>query len=467
MRGSRGRLRYVSVVRLAFVAALTMGTSALLASTSGAAHANGRFPETSALFFAPNDPNFVLLRTTFGEVVSRDRGKTWDWICERSVGLAGVEDPMYSITPDGTLISTTFQGLSISSDRGCNFRFLGGDLKELVFIDLTSRPSTPGTVVAMASSYAGTDDAMTTLFKSSLFETKDEGKTFGVITPSFDPSLLAETVDVTESDPDRIYVTAARNPGTMVKASFLTSRDHGKTFEEANFPLLGDERAVFIAGVDPTNADRVYVRTSNATDKPSRLLVSDDAGKTFKVILTGNGALAGFALSPDGKRVWAGGPKDGLRVASTSDFLWQKRSDIEIGCLKLASDGLWACSTEKSGFVAGLSTDDGATFQPKLHFCDIRGPLECAEGSTTRTSCALGDQNGNPPPWPAQRAVLGCGGPTLPDADAGPANDAGLPPGVGDDGGGCAVRAPSASPFAALLMAVAATIALVRRRRHR
>jgi hypothetical protein len=461
-------LRYGLGVRFAFVAALTLGTTALLAATSGEARANGRFPETNALFFAPNDPDFVLLRTTFGEIISHDHGKTWDWICERSVGLAGVEDPMYSITPNGTLISSTFQGLAVSSDRGCNFQFVGGDLKGLVFIDLTSRPSTAGTVVALASSYAGTDDAMATVFKTTLFETKDEGKTFGVLTPSFDPVLLAETVDVTESDPDRIYVTAARNPGTMVKASFLTSKDHGKTFEEVNIPLVDSERAVFIAGVDPTNADRVYVRTANATDKPSRLLVSDDAGKTFKVIFTGMGALAGFALSADGKRVWVGGPRDGLRAASTSDFLWQMRSNIEIGCLKVASDGLWACSTEKSGFVAGVSTDDGATFQPKLHFCDIRGPLECPEGSTTRTSCALGDQNGNPPPWPPQRAVLGCSGPTLPEPGTGDAgSDAGPPVNNDDgDGGGCAVRAPSVSPFAALLVGLAASIALVRRRRR-
>jgi len=412
----------------------------------------------------------VILRTTFGEVVSRDRGKTWDWICERSVGLAGVEDPMYSVTPDGTLISSTFQGLSISNDRGCSFHFAGGELKDLVFIDLTSRSSTPGTVMALASSYAGTDAAMASIFKTTLFETTDQGRSFTAVTSAFDPALLGETVDVTDSDPDRIYITAARNPGTAVKAAFLTSKDHGKTFAEYNLPLVGDERAVFIAGVDPTNADRVYVRTSNATDKPSRLLVSDDAGKSFKAIFTGAGALAGFALSADGKRVWVGGPKDGLRVASTADFQWELRATIEVGCLKLASDGLWACSSEKSGFVAGVSTDDGATFQPKLHFCDIRGPLECPSGSSTRNFCALGDQAGNPPPWPTQRASLGCGGPSLPDSGLPDASGASPPTGNdgndGGDGGGCAVRAPSVSPFAALLVVVGAAIALLRRRRR-
>ncbi|HSO31172.1 MAG TPA: hypothetical protein VLT33_01615 [Labilithrix sp.] len=454
-------------MRFAFVAALTLGTSALLAATAGEARANGRFPETNALFFAPNDPDFVILRTTFGEIISRDHGKTWDWVCERSVGLAGVEDPMHAITPDGTLVSSTFQGLAVSHDRGCNFSFVGGDLKELVFIDLTSRPSTPGTVVAFASSYAGTDDAMAVFFKSTLFETTDQGRSFTALSAPFDPTLLGETVDVTESDPDRIYVSAVRNPGSAVAAVFLTSKDHGKSFEENPIAMVGDERAAFIAGVDPTNANRVYVRTSNASDKPSRLLVTDDAGKSFRTIFTGTGPLAGFALSDDGKRVYVGGMKDGLRAASTTDFAWQLRSPIEIGCLKMNKDGLWACSTEKSGFVAGLSTDDGATFKPQLHFCDIRGPLDCPAGTTTNNECSLGVSANNTAPWPSQRAVLGCSGPTLPEggsADGGA--DAATPPGSGDgDDGGCAVRAPSASPFAALLAGLVATIALLRRRR--
>jgi MYXO-CTERM domain-containing protein len=305
-------------------------------------------------------------------------------------------------------------------------------------------------------------------YESTLFETTDEGKTFAALPAAFDSSLLLETVDVTATDPNRIYVSAVRDPGEQSTAVLLTSNDRGKSFVETP---IASERDAFIAAVDPTNADRVYVRTSNTNDKPSRLFVSDDAGKTFRNIFTGTGPLAGFALSDDGKRIYIGGPQDGLRVANTVDYQWEQKSQVEIGCLKLANDGLWACSTEKSGFVVGLSTDEGATFQTKLHFCDIRGPLACAVGSSTHTECSLGGTSPPAPPWPSQSARLGCGGdPDGGDLDGGRDGSAEAGPELLDPGGsgcGCSVRTPPPARFAALLAGVAATVALLRRRRSR
>ena len=453
--------RHAPSARFALPAVLTLA----LALTGREARANGRFPETNAIFFAPKDPNTVLLRTTFGLLVSRDHAKSWDWVCERSIGLAGVEDPMFAVTPDGTLISSSFQGLATSRDRACNWGFIGGALKELVFIDLTARPSTPGNVIAFSSSYAGQDDAGAIFFRSTLFETTDEGKTFSALAGAIDPTLLGQTVDVTASDPDRIYVSAVRNPGAAVRAVLLSSRDHGAKFVETSIPLLGSERAAFIAAVDPTSADRVYVRTSNAVDKPSRLLVTDDAGATFRTVFTGKGPLAGFALSPDGKRIYVGGPSDGLHVASTVDFDFQKKSPLEVGCLALNDDGLWACSNEKSGFVVGLSVDDGATFQSKLQFCDVRGPLACAPGTTTNTQCSLGGTTATAtPPWPPQRALLGCGGQDG-GGPAPPHADPDRP--TGGSGCGCLLGGPSPAPFAALVAGAGGTLVLLRRRRSR
>lgn len=456
---------YVRDVRFSLVARASVSLALLSIEAAPQAHANGRFPESNAIFFAPSDTAYVLLRTTFGLVISHDRGKTWDWVCEQAVGLAGLEDPMYSVTPNGTVIASTFQGLSVSRDGSCNYGYVGGALKDQVFVDLTSRPSTPGNVVAFASSFGGQDDAGTISFKSTLFETKDEGTTFTALGPSLDPTLLGETVDVTASDPDRIYVSAQRKPGMSSTAALLTSRDHGKTWDESPVPLANGERSAFIAAVDPLDADRVYVRTSSSSDMPSRLLVSDDAGKSFKAIFTARGPLAGFALSKDGAKVWVGGLRDGLHVASTTDFVFAQRSNVEVSCLAIASDGLWACSNEKSGFVVGRSKDEGATFDKMLRFCEIRGPLTCAPGSTAHTQCTLGGTSSNAsPPWPVQRALLGCGGGGDP-IDAG--TDAGTPESQTDGGGGCALRAPSspAAPLATLVSLGAAIVAFLRRRR--
>jgi MYXO-CTERM domain-containing protein len=271
-----------------------------------------------------------------------------------------------------------------------------------------------------------------------------------------------------------MYVSAVRDPGTTATAFLLTSTDHGKTFVENPLPLVQTEHAAFIAAVDPLNADRLYVRTSNAVDMPSRLLVSDDAGKTFRTIFTGLGQLLGFALSSDGKKVYVGGPRDGLNQASTTDFAFTQKSKVEVQCLKLADDGLWTCSSEKSGFVVGLTKDEGATFESKLHFCDIRGPLTCPTGTSTNTECSLGGTTSTAsPPWPQQRAVLGCsassssGGIADGGLDQDAANNPATPTADPQTGkGGCSVRAPSPTPIAALIAAVLAAVAFVRRRRR-
>jgi MYXO-CTERM domain-containing protein len=445
------------------VAALTV--LAALVGSPGPAGANGRFPESNKLFFSPSDPEHLVLRTTFGFLDSKDRGATWTWICEETLSLSGAEDPMVSITPAGTILATTFRGLAISKNGACDWSFAGGELDKQVFIDLTTNPDDPKHVAVFASSYDRQDEAGAIYFESKIWETKDEGQTFSLLGPPLDPSLLGYTLDLTKSDPDRVYVTAVRHPGEATRAFLLTSKDHGKTWTETEVPLVDTERALFIAAVDPVDADRVYLRTSNGTDKPSRLLFNADGGATWTTIYQGQGPLLGFALSDDGSKVYVGGPKDGIRVASTADFAFRQTSSIEAQCLAVASDGLWACSNEKSGFVIALSKDEGATFEKETHFCDIAGPLTCPAGTTTNTTC--------PGRWPSQKALLGCGG-DFPPGDGGARADAGLRPDDDDDriepGGGCDCRMSPTSPLAAFAsagLALAAVLTIFRRARRR
>jgi len=412
---------------LATALLLAPGAGAPLGLGSGAARANGRYPESNAYFFSPTSPDLILLRVTFGLLVSHDRGRTWDWVCERSIGLAGIEDPMFAITPSGTFIGSTFQGLTRSTDKGCSFAFVGGALKDLVFVDVATSAAAPNQIVAFASSYDGQYSDGGIYFKSTLYETKDDGVTFTPLPAVIAPDLLGETVDVAPSDPDRFYYSTVRAPGQKTRtAQLFTSLDHATTFAEHDIPLVLDEKAAFIAGVDPTNPERVYVRTTAATDKPTRLLVTDDAGKTWRPVFTATGPIMGFALSADGKKIWVGGPRDGLHSASTLDFAFQQRSTIEIQCLAVQPDGLWACSSERSGFVAGRSEVEGTSFEAVLHFCDIRGPLACPESSGTHLECVLGGEP-RTPPWPPQRVTLGC--------EAPPVEDAGIPDAAASDGG--------------------------------
>lgn len=327
-------------------------------------------------------------------------------------------------------------------------------------------------MIAFASSYAGQDPDLNPFYESNLWETADEGQSWARLKPvTIDKALLGETVDVAPSDDQRIYVTALRNAGqTAREGVLLVSRDHGTTYETLSVPLIDDEKAPFIAAVHPTNPDRLYIRISNATDRPTRLLLSDDAGKTFRTVFNGNGPLMGIAFTPDHSKVWVGGPRDGLHVASTTDHVFTKKLGISIQCLSYQTDGLWACSNEAGGFISGLSKDEGTTFEPKLRLCGIRGPLECPAASLTNFECVQGGKQAQrAQTWPAQNARLGCGpDPNDAGAEGGDA-EAGIPPGPGDDGdgGGCTMSTPSRySPIAAAVAAIVAALAFVRRRRR-
>jgi hypothetical protein len=454
--------------------------AAAAAVSPGEALANGRFPEANKVFFAPNDPDTIMVRVTFGLVVSRDRGKSWDWVCEQSIGFTGVEDPMYAIGPSGTLFGTTFLGLTKSTDRLCTFGFEKGILNGKLFVDLSQRPNDPKSIVFFSSVYEGQNDAGQVTFSSNLFETTDEGATYTAISDAFDPTLLGETVDVAPSDAERLYLSGVRGQGAAPVGVLLTSRDHGKTWSTLEIPLLPDERSVFIAAVDPKNADRLYLRTSAADDMPTRILVSDDGGKTVRAVFTGKGALRGFALSPDGTRVWVGGPLDELHAASTTDFQFVPKNAkvyappadagsqrIQIQCLTATNEGLWACSNERSGFIAGFSADDGATFTPRVRFCDIRGPIACPEGTTSHTQCVLGgDTEPRRAPWPIQRSSLGCGG-SVGDggSETGDAGVVPLPDEPTDDG--CSCRTANRPSWAFLAGVVSVLAVMLRRTRRR
>lgn len=360
-----------------------------------------------------------MLRVTFGLLLSTDHGKNFDWVCEQSIGYSGVEDPMYAATPSGNLLATTFQGISFSTDKACNWT---ASQTQSVFIDLASNPANGKDIVAFSSSYKNEDDAGNLHYTSTVWESQDEGKTFAQIGSNLDDTLIGYTIDFTTTDPNRLYITAVRNPGPTGVGVLLTSEDHGTTWSELDIPLVGTERSLFIAAVDPFDADKVYIRTNANPDKPARLLLREkgangdagaDAGAdggvdggastaTVRTLFNSVAPLEGFALSADASKVYVGSTYDGVWAASTSDYQFTQKSQLQAQCLGITADGLYACSNEGAGFILGLSKDDGATFTPTLHFCGIRGPLGCDNSSATTQQCA--------PIWAAQQDTLGCGG---------------------------------------------------------
>jgi hypothetical protein len=79
--------------------------------------------------------------------------------------------------------------------------------------------------------------------------------------------------------------------------------------------------------------------------------------------------------------VYAGGT-DGLFTAARENLgapnAFRKVSTLVAQCLNTRGAELWACSDEASGFLAGVSTDDGASFAARLHFDGIQAPISCS-----------------------------------------------------------------------------------------
>lgn len=440
-------------------ARVAVAAAATLLGFASGAWANGRFPKTNQLVVMQTNPSVVVVRSTFGVLFSKDRGQNWDWVCEQGIGYGGVEDPAIGITSSGTVLLAAFEGLAVSPDTGCSWSTIGGPLAKQFFVDVAVRPDNPHAAVAIASTYDGDGGAQS--FYSQIFETTDDGAHWTAYGDPLDPTFVVATVDVSATDPHRVYVSATKTASTRTAAIFVSKTD-GTQWTSTNIPLVSAaETSVFIAAVDPKNADVVYVRTGDETGtQPSRLLVSSDGAQTFTQRYAG-GPMLGFALAPDGSKVYLGGPTDGLEIAKATDLAFTRRSTLQVGCLATSGSTLYACSSDVSGFIVGASTDDGATFAPLLHLCSVRGPLACGAG-TAAAVC--------PASWPnvasqiSDPCVSPDGGPP-PGADGGA--DAG--PGVPASGksGGCAAAPGAVGAGGGALVTLGIAVALLGRKRRK
>jgi photosystem II stability/assembly factor-like uncharacterized protein len=415
-------------VRKALISGAAAGT---LLFMSIPAAANGRFPASNQLVFSPSDPKLMVLRTSYGVLPSHDNGASWGYICEDALGLGAtaVEDPSIGLTANNSLIAGVSVGLNVSTDVGCNWNCQQGPLQGARIVDIAVRPDNPASAVAITGSYVMGDGALAVTY-SQVFETTDNGGTWTAIGTPIDPDVAVFTIDVAKGDPNRLYVSGARGLGTFRTASLLVSTDKGMTWSEKHLPAAQydatTEDAIYIGAIDPSNIDRVYIRSSGlVTGGRSRLTVVNGASTASPTFTTARifeveggfagemtGELLGLALSADGSKVYVGTKEDGLWMASASDLKFTKKSSKVIQCLATRGNELWACSAEVSCFILGVSTDDGATFTPKLPTLGaLTGPIACAPGSNEAGAACNTNQNSSEcgPAYQNFCGFYGCG----------------------------------------------------------
>ena len=379
----------------AFLTALALG---------GSASANGRFPATNQILVHPGNPEQIVLRTTFGLLRSRDSGAHWDWECEQALGYSGTVDPPLAWHRNGLLVAGLFDGLSVAQEDSCSWR-RDPSLGSQVVVDVSLHDPQGMRLDALTGSYDHASPAGRPAYVSDLWTSSTDGRVWSRSSTPLPPDVIVESFDRASSDAQRVYVTGESETGGARAGVLLRSRDGGASWQRLPFAFDGTgERALLLAAIDPARSDRLYVRTGGSEN--GRVLVSDDAGDTFRVVWTG-AAPQGFALAADSSTVWVGSSRGGLERASTADHAFTTVNRTPIGCLHLANEWLYACSLDAYGFAAARSRDRGATFEPLLRLAEIRGPRPCADEGGANP--CLGQ-------WAVVKATVG-----IPDTvDAGP-----------------------------------------------
>lgn len=452
------------MIRSRAIVALGRASFAFAASlASPAALANSVFPASGQVVVDPSDPAHVVVRATYGILTTRAGGEPWDWICEGGAGYGGMFNPAVALTEDGSLIAGLPDGLAVAHGDTCAWGKAPGPIDGRYVVDVSTERQEPSHAVAITAGGGGGS--------GRFWESLDNGVTWTQAGIDLPAGFTPLSVDVAASDPARVYVSGLTGGGGLLKGSLAVSPNRGQSWSLLTVPSSTGETAPYVGAIDPANADRVFVRLDGS---PGRLLVYDHATAKFSEVFTGEGFLYGFALSPDGQTVLAGGNSDGVWRAATDTLVFEKVSSVAVRCLKWAGAGVYACATEfVDGFTVGLSLDAGATFEPVMHLPCVRGPLECAEGTSVAEVC--------PAEWPAVAVQIGqstclptgsggAGGASAGGAPAttggggstGNAGGGGASPGAGGSGsaggggGGCGCSAAEAPPAGGGISAAAA-----------
>lgn len=410
----------------------------VLAGTAIFAH--GSIPNAHQVTSRAGTPAELWVETTFGLVVSRDEGTTWDWICEEAVGYA-VHAGIH-VAPSGRVFAATFDGLFVSDDGGCTWS------KSPLFANLSptdvhALPSDPARMFITTSRYMSTN---------GLFRSDDSGSTWTLSMLKSD-TLFFSAARAAPSLPGRIYVSAwwAATAATM---KLFRSDDGGDTFTDIDLSAAVPKGAFTVWAVHPSNPDVLLASVAQtAAPGTTILLRSDDAGATFAQVLTSDAELNGVSFSMDGSRVFVGSDSGFFRSADGGKMFEKLAAPTtRASPFVSAADVLYATGSQlKDGFALARSSNSGATFTPVLQLSAIRGPLECPAGSTAQLEC--------PKYWPVVKAALGAteamDAGTSGAVDAGPEPDPSPPPGCGC---GAAAAGMSLWMLVTVLLAAAARL---------
>jgi len=437
-------------------AALTLAAF-LLATVGGRALAHPP-PEGTWLLWVPttsgtsasSSSERLFIRTQRGFLVEAPATNDFRFLCNSFLGVQDGEDASFAHLGGGVLLLTTYaKGALIGSSDACTW----------------STVTTIMTAPAFDLAVAGTGSDTTAYVVGGAPHTGDHfwvGRNAGrTWSPLADADYPYTRVRVATSNPSRLYLTGIglSAAGTAIHRMGV-SDDAGKTVVDRLITLGANDLQARVLDIDPLHPDHVYVYVeSNGDDIAERVMVTDDAGQSFKTAVTMH-AIGGFAQSDDGSRVWVGGKEGIYRSVDDGGSFAQVASPMStVTCLAFHGGRLYACGFVNNQLMVAVSDDYGDSFNKIMSFDQITQTAECpgADPASAPSTVCTADLDH----WRVELGTLDAGAPpdggvgSVPVTDSsGSAGGSGGSTAVRSTSSGCAVAGPKHGPGSALQLIV-------------
>lgn len=401
-----------------------VGAALLLAS--GAAHADGAFPNSETILTPAERPHDFLLVTNFGLIRSADDGATWSWSCEQDANMYGLFY-QWAPPPSNRLFAVANDTLVYSDDLSCGWSTAGGMLPGASLSDIFVDPSDGQHVLALG--YANST--------YSLFESRDGGTTFDtrLYDAAAGESLVG--VEIARSDPQTIYLAIAE-PDAHPRLA--RSTDGGASFTVNDLSTSLGPGEILIIAVDPQNPARVFLRQLATANQV--LAITADGGVTATAPLTFDGKLGAFARLASGTLLCAGTIQSATVPATFrstdggASFQMLAGQPTINGLSERAGLVYAATDNFADGYALGTSADEGTTWQPLLTYAGVQGIAPCLATTCASTCEMLAGLS----VWPEAICSAGSAGGAGGQGGAGAAGASGTGgPGPGTAGGGGSV----------------------------
>ncbi len=327
---------------------------------SGAARADGAFPNSLSILTPAQLPNETLLATNFGLVMSFDHDQTWIWSCEQPLNSFAT---LYQMGPPplNRIYAVSPTSLITTDDSSCTWNSSASGAVD-AFVD----PTNQNRVLAVVAKSADAGSVY------SVVESADAGTSFPQLRYTAVAGDHITGVEIARSDPQTVYLTLTSGTAYAPKVAVTSNGGTSWTLHDLSTTLPAGTYSIRLVAIDPTDPKRLILRVGSSAGEA--LAISTDGGASAATPLTfPGGVFTAFARMPSGSLI-AGGVVGTTNVGyrSTDDgvsFPALPAVPFTFKAMSARGTTLYAALDNMSdAFAIETSPDEGMTWQPLMRF---------------------------------------------------------------------------------------------------